>query len=164
MRNRLSKLWRKLKAFFRWNFSQKISKHVFFRGRHSDLEASRLERLNYLRETLTISYDSARRHVSFHGSSKWSLCGMWQLIKLVDDNNLKGLLLLLIKLLTASNFFNQFLHYHSIVVVSFAWRYLQVVHWREHDARTRCRRCRADFVLLLLTFNFVHVLRVIERV
>jgi len=78
-----------------------------------------------------------------------------ELVELVDYDHFKVLLLLRVELLATSDFFDQLLHDHSVVVICFGGCHLEVIDRREHNATACYARSGANFVLLLLRLDFV---------
>ena len=124
--------------------------------RNSNLKTTRPNWLDNFGEGLAISNDSAKRHISLHCSSESSLGLLSEVVKLMDDDHLECLLLLLVELLAARNLLNEFLNDHFIVVLSLTWGDFNVIVRRKHNAlhggATRC----ASFEFLQLRFDLMH--------
>jgi hypothetical protein len=133
-------------------------------GRHSDLQTSRSQGLDHFREVFTISYDSAVRHISFHGSSESSLSFSGQIVNFMDNYHLKAFLRLLLQLLTSRNFLDEFLDNHSVVVIRLTRGHLNVEIAAENHAIDRSGTCGADFEFFVLTLNFVDGIGLVELV
>jgi hypothetical protein len=81
----------------------------------------------------------------------------------VNNDNFKALLLFCVKLLTACNFLDQLLNNNTVIKFSFAGCYLNVIHTTKNDGLARRRGGRAYFELFLFTLDFVHRLRIVQR-
>ena len=133
---------------------------------HSDLKTSWSNRLNYLRQALSISDYPTEWHICLHRPSKSSLSLFCQIINLMDHNYLERLLLLLLKLLAASNFFDQFLNNDFVMVVSLTWRNLDmIIRWKYDTLNRGVSRCsRLEFFQLTLDFvNCICTIKLLEQ-
>lgn len=82
----------------------------------------------------------------------------------MDHNHLKALLHLLVKLLTASYFFDKFLYDNSVIVISFTRGDLYMVHAAEHNTLNNGRASGTCFKFFMLALDFVHIVRLVQFV
>ena len=78
--------------------------------------------------------------------------------------NLKTFLSLLFQLLASRNFLDEFLHNHSVIVISLTRGYLNVEIAAENHAIDRSGAGGTDFEFFVLTLNFVDGIGLVEFV
>ena len=104
---------------------------------NSYLQTPRPNRLYNLTQAFTICDNSTKGHVRLHSPPERSLSTLGQVIKFMNNNDLKRFLLFLIQLLTTGYFLNQFLNNDLIVIISLARSDFNMVVAGKDDAFDR---------------------------
>ena len=74
----------------------------------------------------------------------------------MNNNDFKGLLDISVELLSSSHFFDQLLHYYSILIISITRGYFNVEIAAKYNTFYHSRTSWASFEFLVLTFDFMH--------